>query len=147
MSIYREIEVTRKRLDVCIEYVYRTDDLPIEIKIMDYAIPEGASIIAYNSGKSGEVNKQFCEVNDNVISFTPEAGFFEKGRNELQYRVVHDNRSLFSFMCKVNCEKSYSDDDAEEVASQPTLLEQILTKLNMYDGETVDLPSEEGVKF
>lgn len=130
MSIIREIEVTRKGLDTIIDVTYGTELLPIELKITDYQIPSGATAVAYEGKSSKDPKKLLCNIKNNTIIFTPVAGFFEVGKNDLQVRVVYDNKSLFSFKCKVNCHESYRDDDAKEVESQPTLVEQILSKMN-----------------
>lgn len=129
MLIRREIEVTRKRLNTIIDVTYGTELLPIELNITDYQIPEGASAVAYAESPGVKPRKLICDIEDNTIILSPVAGFFEVGKNDLQVRIVYDNKSLFSFKCKVNCQESYLDDDAEEVASQPTILEQVLSKI------------------
>jgi len=176
MSIYNEIKVTQMGIDAIINVTYGTELLPVELKVTDYKIPEGATAIAYSEGASKKVKKEICSIENNTIIFNPRTGFFEVGKNELQVRVVYDNKSLFSFKCKVDCHSSYRDDDAEEVESQPTLIEIILSALGLTDEAEVlpavteadngkilqvvggvwtptfvemtsDLPSEEGVKF
>lgn len=129
MSIRKEIYVTQRRLDVCIDVTYGSDLLPIELVVIDYAIPTGATVVAYVMGKSNKKRKVLCEIADNVISFTHEVGLFEVGDNILQLRVTHENKSLFSYRCKVKCHESFSDDDTEEIKSQPTLVTQLLTKV------------------
>lgn len=128
MSIIKEIKVTRKGLPMLLNVTYGTDLIEIGFKITDFVIPAQATAIAYNQGKSAEVHKQTCSIKDNTISFTPEKGFFEEGHNELQFRVTHNNRSLFSFKSKVECQCSFVDDDANEIKNNPTLVEQLLTE-------------------
>ena len=131
MSIYKEIEVTRKRLDVCINVTYGSDLLPIELKVTDFKIPSGAMAVAY-ANYGANLKKIICDIENNTIIFTLQEGFFEVGKNELQLRVVHNEKSLFSFMCTVVCHESFSDDDAKEVKEQPTLVEQLIERLRRH---------------
>ena len=62
-----------------------------------------------------------------MISFQPGADFFEAGMNELQIRVINEDKSLISFKEKAKCSDSMGFPD-EEVEEQPTLVKQILTK-------------------
>ena len=143
MSIYKEIEVTRKRLDVCINVTYGSDLLPIELKVTDFNIPSGATAVAYAS-YGGKLKKIICDIENNTIIFTPEEGFFEVGKNELQLRVVHNNRSLFSFMCTVVCHKTFSDDDANEVKEQPTLVEELLSRMGFLTSRLDNILASSG---
>lgn len=129
MTIRKEIFVMEKRLDVCIDITYGTDMIPIELEIMDYKIPEGATAVAYASKENDEPKKISCNIVGNAVLFTPNAKFFEPGDNKLQIRVTHDNKNLFTYICKVRCQNSFADEDVQEEENQPTLVTQLLTEV------------------
>lgn len=129
MAIRREIYVTQKRLDICIDMAHETDILPIVLNVVDYEVPEGAIATAYSIGKENQVQKKLCDISENEIAFTPPKGFFDKGENVLQIRVTYDNHDLFSYKMTVRCHENIADDDAQEVESQPTLMTQLLTEV------------------
>lgn len=139
MSIRREIFLLKKRLDMIIDYSYGSTLLPFEFRVVDYEIPENAAVIAYSSGKSKEPKKIQCDVTNNVISFTPEGGFFEEGNNGLQFRINSEERDQFSFMCLVRCHNSYSGEDAVEVEENPTLVAQLLTETKLLEARLTNL--------
>ena len=142
MAIRREIFVTQKRLDVYIDITYGSDLIPIELVVMDYAIPAEAMAVAYVKSKTSDLKKAVCEISDNVISFTPEAGLFEIGENTMQIRVTYAEKNLFSYKCNVKCQGSFLDDDAEELDSQPTLVAQLLTEVGKVKATTQEVQQE-----
>ena len=79
-------------------------------------------------------NSTLCDVSGNVISFQPSANFFGVGNNELQIRVINEDKSLISFKERVKCSDAmgFPDDDAE---NQKTIVEQILAKTGQEAGE------------
>ena len=129
MAIRREIYVTQKRLDVCIDVTYGSDLIPIVLKVADYTIPSGAAATAYSIGKKDNLRKQICSISDNEISFTPQKGFFDEGTNVMQIRVTYDDKDLISFEIFARCQKSIVKDDVEEIEKQPSLVTQLLTKM------------------
>ena len=129
MAIRREIYVTQKRLDVCIDVTYGSDLIPIVLKVADYTIPSGAAATAYSIGKKDNLRKQICSISDNEISFTPQKGFFDEGTNVMQIRVTYDDKDLISFEIFTRCQKSIVKDDVEEIEKQPSLVTQLLTKM------------------
>ena len=129
MAIRREIYVTQKRLDVCIDVTYGSDLIPIVLKVADYTIPSGAAVTAYSIGKKDNLRKQICSISDNEISFTPQKGFFDEGTNVMQIRVTYDDKDLISFEIFARCQKSIVKDDVEEIEKQPSLVTQLLTKM------------------
>ena len=113
MSIRREIEVTRKGLPNPIDVTYGTNILPIELEIIDFELPAGTTATAYVVGTKGELRKQKCSVDDNVVSFTPEIGFFEVGKNKLQVEILSGTEQLSTFEITVNCEKLVKNSGVE----------------------------------
>lgn len=145
ITIRKNIEVKRKGLPVVIDVTYGTDLIQMEFKVTDCIIPAESSAVAYSQGRTAEVHKQICTIDENVISFSPEKGFFEEGHNELQLRVVHNNRSLFTFKCRVECQGSFADSDAEEVKRNSSLVEQLMTEQAVTKArleEVLKLPDE-----
>lgn len=149
MQIKREIEVLRRGFTAPIDITYGTDLIEIALDIKDFKIPTDASVIVYAEKAGKQVKKIFAELVDNTIVFTPEKEFFEVGKNSLQIRVVHEEKSLFSFTIDVNCQKSHLNDDAEEVKEQPTLVELILAKLSRhaYNGIFTGVVKKENEKY
>lgn len=149
MQIKREIEVLRRGFTAPIDITYGTELIEIALDIKDIKIPTGATVIAYAEKAGKQVKKIFAELLDNTIVFTPGKEFFEIGKNSLQVRAVHEEKSLFSFAIDVNCQKSHLNDDAEEVESQPTLIELILAKLSRhtYNGIFVGEIKKENGKY
>lgn len=135
MAIRREIFVTQKKFDVGIDITCGSNLLPIELQVKDYEIPTEAMVVAYAKGRSGKLKKIVCDIGDGIISFIPTAEFFEPGKNELQIRVTYDNRTLFSYKCIVNGYDSFTDDNANEVEENSTLVEQLLTKIGELEEE------------
>lgn len=103
MSIRREIEVTRKGLPNPIDVTYGTNILPIELEIIDFELPAGATATVYGEGTSKKTTTQNCTVSGNVISFTPKAGLFEEGKNILQIEISINGGVLYTFVQPVNC--------------------------------------------
>lgn len=131
VAIKREIFVTRKAFDTCIDITYGTDMFPIELRIADYVLPGSAIAVAYAIGHddSGELKKTVCEISDNIIIINPQPSFFVKGKNTLQVRITASGKELYTYKGVVICHGHIASDDAEEVVDNPTLMEQILSKV------------------
>ena len=87
--------------------IARNSKLKITIETMDYTIPSGATASAFAKGAfSVKIYTQKCTVDGNRVSFTPEPGFFVKGRNILQYEI---GDSVIPLAIDVNCELSLPD--------------------------------------
>lgn len=87
--------------------IARNSKLKITIETMDYTIPSGATACAFAKGAfSVKIYTQKCTVDGNRVSFTPEPGFFVKGRNILQYEI---GDSVIPLAIDVNCEVSLPD--------------------------------------
>lgn len=149
MQIKREIEVLRKGFTAPIDITHGTDLINIALTIKDIVIPEGAVAVVYAEKIGAPTKKVIAEIEGNTITFAPEKNFFEVGKNRMQIRVTSEEKSLFSFTIDVNCQKSYLDSDAEEIESQPTLVEQILTRLgkHTYNGIFAGGVKEENGKY
>nr|DAG95619.1 MAG TPA: Baseplate component [Herelleviridae sp.] len=125
-TIKRDVYVLRNTIKIPIEVTKGTDMVDIEFTVRDFDIPATAAVVAYSYNKKMQDPKpQLCDVIDNVISFTPGREFFEVGMNELQIRVINEDKALISFKEKVKCSDSMGFPDDEE-EKQQTLIEQIL---------------------
>lgn len=142
MGIRREIYVTRKGLDNPIDIVYGTDLLPIEFEIMDFEIPVGATAEVCVEKNSKEPKKQVCKIAGNTVSFTPEVGFFQIGRNELQMIIMHQGRSLIGFQQKVIGYGCIPYVDAKDLEENPSLVGMLLALKMDADGNMYNTPKE-----
>lgn len=125
-TIKRDVYVLRNTIKIPIEVMEGTDMVGFEFAVRDYDIPETAAAVAYAYHRSmKKPNSMLCEITDNVIAFTPESAFFEVGMNELQIRVVNEDKSLISFREKVKCSDAMGFPDDEE-EKQQSLVEQLI---------------------
>lgn len=129
MAIRRNISVLNQSIVAEIDIIYGTDLLPIEFYITDYMIPDNAIAVLYCITSEEELFKVVGTIENNTISFDPTVGFFAVGRNRLQIRITIEEKEVYSFEVKVNCEPNIASDDAQEVESQPTLMAQLLTEI------------------
>nr|DAE43987.1 MAG TPA: Baseplate component [Caudoviricetes sp.] len=133
-TIKRDVYVLRNTIKIPIEVTKGTDAISFEFTVRDYNLPVTAAAVAYAYHRSmKKPNSLLCDISGNTISFQPGADFFEAGMNELQIRVINEEKSLISFKEKVKCSDSMGFPD-EEVEEQPTLVEQILTKTGELEG-------------
>lgn len=142
-SIKRNIYVLRNAIKEKIEVTKGTDMIPIELKVVDYNIPDYAIAVAYALGQTSDVPKKIlCDVGNNAIKFTPSESFFEVGRNELMVRVLKDEKKLFTFCDTVICKDSaIKINDASE-PQDPSLVEQLLNKMSDETKDRLVLQSE-----
>lgn len=83
------------------------NQVPIELELVDYTIPSGASVIAFARGKySGKTYKASCTFSGNVVTLVPPVGFFVPGPNALQVEI---NETLIPFPVTVNCKERVSN--------------------------------------
>lgn len=134
-TIKRDVYVLRNTIKIPIEVTKGTDAVSFEFTVRDYNLPATAAAVAY-AYRMGmkKPNSTLCDVSGNVISFQPSANFFEVGNNELQIRVINEDKSLISFKEKVKCSDSMGFPDEEEEASQ-SLIEQIIAQSGKESGE------------
>lgn len=125
-TIKRDVYVLRNTIKIPIEVTKGTDAISFEFTVRDYNLPVTAAAVAY-AYRMGmkKPNSTLCDVSGNVISFQPSANFFEVGMNELQIRVINEDKSLISFKEKVKCSDSMGFPDEEE-EKQKSLVEQLV---------------------
>ena len=134
-TIKRDVYVLRNTIKIPIEVTKGTDAITFEFAVRDYNLPVTAAAVAY-AYRMGmkRPNSTLCDVSGNVISFQPSANFFEVGNNELQIRVINEDKSLISFKEKVKCSDSMGFPDEEEEVDQ-SLIEQIIAQSGKESGE------------
>lgn len=126
-TIKRDVYVLRNTIKIPIEVTKGTDMVGIEFTVRDFDIPATAAAVAYSyNRKMKKPNSQLCDVKGNVISFTPGREFFKVGMNELQIRVINEDKALISFKEKVKCSDAMGFPDDEE-EKQQTLIEQLVS--------------------
>lgn len=134
-TIKRDVYVLRNTIKIPIEVTKGTDMVGIEFTVRDFDIPATAAAVAYSyNRKMKEPNSQLCDVKGNVISFTPGREFFSVGMNELQIRVINEDKALISFKEKVKCSDAMGFPDDEE-EKQQTLIEQLVSNSGKETGE------------
>lgn len=134
-TINRDVYVLRNTIKIPIEVTKGTDMVGIEFTVRDFDIPATAAAVAYSyNRKMKKPNSQLCDVKGNVISFTPGREFFEVGMNELQIRVINEDKALISFKEKVKCSDAMGFPDDEEEKKQ-TLIEQLVSNSGKETGE------------
>lgn len=134
-TIKRDVYVLKNTIKIPIEITQGTDMIGIEFTVRDFTIPATAAVVAYANHKSmSRPNSALCELADNVIAFSPSSGFFAVGMNELQIRIINEDKTLVSFAEKVKCSGSAGFPDDEEEGKQ-TLVEQAVTAVSKESGE------------
>lgn len=134
-TIKRDVYVLRNTIKIPIEVTKGTDMVGIEFTVRDFNIPVTAAAVVYSYNKKmKKPNSQLCDVSDNVISFAPGREFFEVGMNELQIRVINEDKALISFKEKVKCSDAMGFPDDEE-EKQQTLIEQLVSNSGKETGE------------
>ena len=134
-TIKRDVYVLRNTIKIPIEVTKGTDMVEIEFTVRDFDIPATAAAVAYSyNRKMKKPNSQLCDVKGDVISFTPGREFFEVGMNELQIRVINEDKALISFKEKVKCSDAMGFPDDEE-EKQQTLIEQLVSNSGKETGE------------
>lgn len=127
-AIKRDVYVLRNTIKIPIEVTQGTDMVKLEFAVRDFDIPVTAAAVAYAyKGNMKKPNSMLCEVANNVIAFTPERNFFAVGNNELQIRVINENKALLSFKEKVKCTGAMPFLDEEEQNEHPSLVEQLVS--------------------
>lgn len=134
-TIKRDVYILRNTIKIPIEVTKGTDMVGIEFTVRDFDIPATAAAVAYSyNRKMKKPNSQLCDVKGNVISFTPGREFFKVGMNELQIRVINEDKALISFKEKVKCSDAMGFPDDEE-EKQQTLIEQLVSNIGKETGE------------
>ena len=142
-TIKRDVYVLRNTIKIPIEVTKGTDAISFEFTVRDYNLPATAAAVAYAyRGGMKKPNSTLCNVEDNVISFQPSANFFEVGMNELQIRVINEDKSLISFKEKVKCADSLGFPDEEE-EKQKSLVEQLVAYTGKETAERKEADAQE----
>ncbi len=133
--ITRQIWITRRMRIQPIEIV-QGSQIGIELQMMDYDVPTGASAKAYAQGIHAKaIYKADCTVSGNTVSMVPESGFFVPGANKLQIEI---NGIIIPFSLEVNCEPRISD------AGDPATPEKVTPLVER--AETAALAAEQSQK-
>lgn len=81
--------------------------VPIEMTLVDYTIPTGATVKAYARGESsGTTYVATCTVTGNVVRLVPPAMFFAPGNNYLQIEI---NETMIPLALLVQCQEQLSN--------------------------------------
>ncbi len=122
--ITRQIWITQRKYIQPIEIV-QGSQVGIELQLMDYDIPAGASVKAYAKGKFASTPYgDTCSFSENTISLMPRNGFFIPGPNSLQVEI---NGIIIPFSIDISCEKRISNTGDDEA---PETLEPLLSRLD-----------------
>lgn len=142
-TIKRDVYVLKNTIKIPIEVTKGTDAIAFEFTVRDYNLPATAAAVAY-AYRMGmkKPNSTLCDVSGNVISFQPSANFFEVGNNELQIRVINEDKSLISFKEKVKCSDSMGFPDEEE-EKQKSLVEQLVSYSGKETAERKEADAQE----
>lgn len=142
-TIKRDVYVLKNTIKIPIEVTKGTDAITFEFAVRDYSLPATAAAVAY-AYRMGmkKPNSTLCDVSGNVISFRPSANFFEVGMNELQIRVINEDKSLISFKEKVKCSDSMGFPDEEE-EKQKSLVEQLVSYTGKETAERKEADEQE----
>ena len=142
-TIKRDVYVLKNTIKIPIEVTKGTDMVGIEFTVRDFDIPATAAAVAYSyNRKMKKPNSQLCDVKGNVISFTPGREFFSVGMNELQIRVINEDKALISFKEKVKCSDAMGFPDNEE-EKQQTLIEQLVSNSGKEKSERTQADATE----
>ncbi|WP_461809826.1 hypothetical protein [Faecalimonas sp.] len=135
-GIKKEIYVLREGLKTDITYVNGTTMIPIELHIADFELPIDSAAVVYSLAAGMSSPKKIVgEIKNNTVVFTPEPAFFNVGINVVQVRIVSGIKTLVTFSETVVCKNTMNFEDAGEVESQPTLVQQLLAKITECLGE------------
>lgn len=137
-EVYREIYLFTRRRVPPIDIVYGSA-LPVTLKLMDYTIPAGATVMVYASVDRETVYQQAGTASGNTVQFTPGYGFFAPGRNELQIAI---NGNKIPLALAVNCEAllpEISDPSSTPEAVRP-MVEEAREILNETKAVAVKTP-------
>lgn len=98
--------------------------VPIEMTLVDYTIPTGATVKAYARGESsGTTYVATCTVTGNVVRLVPPAMFFVPGNNYLQIEI---NGTLIPLALLVQCQEQLSnqqDDTSTPETVKPLVIQ------------------------
>ena len=132
-DVKQTIQVTNAGLSPILSIAQGTGMVEFEFTVSDFQIPAGSTAVAHNIQPTGNVVSQVCTLVGNVITVTPPAYYFLRGKNYMQIQVTGaDGVNLFTFLIEVWCSPNIS---APVVSQNPDLISQLMAMI----GNTQDL--------
>ena len=132
-DVKQTIQVTNAGLSPILSIAQGTGMVDFEFTISDFQIPAGSTAVAWNIQPTGNIVSQVCTLAGNVITVTPPAYYFLRGKNYMQIQVTGaDGVNLFTFLIEVWCSPNIS---APVVSQNPDLISQLMAMI----GNTQDL--------
>ena len=132
-DVKQTIQVTNTGLSPILSIAQGTGMVDFEFTISDFQIPAGSTAVAWNIQPTGNIVSQVCTLVGNVITVTPPAYYFLRGKNYMQIQVTGaDGVNLFTFLIEVWCSPNIS---APVVSQNPDLITQLMAMI----GNTQDL--------
>ena len=132
-DVKQTIQVTNAGLSPILSIAQGTGMVEFEFTVSDFQIPAGSTAVAHNIQPTGNIVSQVCTLVGNVITVTPPAYYFLRGKNYMQIQVTGaDSANLFTFLIEVWCSPNIS---APAVSQNPDLISQLMAMI----GNTQDL--------
>lgn len=132
-DVKQTIQVTNAGLSPILSIAQGTGMVDFEFTVSDFLIPAGSTAVAWNIQPTGNIVSQVCTLVGNVITVTPPAYYFLRGKNYMQIQVTGaDGGNLFTFLIEVWC---YPNISAPVVSQNPDLISQLIQLV----GNTEDL--------
>lgn len=113
-TIERDVSLLQRRRVAPIYIVYGSA-VQIRLNIIDYTIPENATVEFFAQCGSGPVYRADGSAIGNSATFTPPEGFFQQGDNALQLEI---NGRMIPLALDVKCEERISGVGSEETPEQ-----------------------------
>ena len=113
-TIERDVSLLQRRRVAPIYIVYGSA-VQIRLNMIDYTIPENATVEFFSQCGSGPVYRCDGSAIGNSAVFTPQEGFFRQGDNALQLEI---NGRLIPLALDVKCEERISGVGSEETPEQ-----------------------------
>ena len=132
-DVKQTIQVTNAGLSPILSIAQGTGMVDFEFTVSDFQIPAGSTAVASNIQPTGNIASQVCTLVGNVITVTPPAYYFLRGKNYMQIQVTGASGvNLFTFLIEVWCSPNIS---APVVSQNPDLITQLMAMI----GNTQDL--------
>ena len=113
-TIERDVSLLQRRRVAPIYIVYGSA-VQIQLNMIDYTIPENATVEFFAQCGSGPVYRCGGSASGNSAVFTPPEGFFQQGDNALQLEI---NGRMIPLAIDVKCEERISGVGSEETPEQ-----------------------------
>lgn len=132
-DVKQTIQVTNTGLSPILSIAQGTGMVDFEFTISDFQIPAGSTAVAWNIQPTGNIVSQVCTLVGNVITVTPPAYYFLRGKNYMQIQVTGASGvNLFTFLIEAWCSPNIS---TPVVSQNPDLISQLMAMI----GNTQDL--------